>query len=357
MKRIEWMERTGLSEAAFERLTQIEAVLPLMADLARADLFIDCIQIADGQMFVAAQASPGHMPSAYKSNVIGCIARQEDEPAVYRAAETRSPVRDIKAVTQEEQAVRQDAVPITDEDGVVIGVLIGERDISADLLREQKYEELARRADQMTPSQISAVTAARREVHHRIKNHLQLIASMMNLQARKTESEEVRQAFRENTARILSIASINELLSSDGSGAPVALKPFLEKLRQNLAMLYDGETVIRLVLEGDELMAEQDQATDIALVVNELVSNAYKHAFLGRTSGTVRVILKMGERYSAITVQDDGNGYDFCQEEETGFGMLLVKMTVRDKLGGKLYLSSDERGTSVTFDFLVRGSV
>lgn len=352
MNRIGMKERTGLSETALNQLEKIEAVLPLMADLAGADLFIDCMQISDGAMFVAAQAGPGHMPSAYQSNVVGCYARREDEPAVYRAMETKSPVRDIKAVTQEEQIVRQDVVPISGEDGSVIGVLIGERDVSRDIRKEQKYEELARRAEQKPPSRVSAETAARREVHHRVKNHLQLIASMMNLQARKTENEEVRQAFRENTARVLSIASINELLSS-GENGPVQLKEFLEKLRRNLTLLYDGETFVTLTLEGDDLTADQEQATDIALVVNELVSNAYKHAFAGRRHGTVRLILKRGERYSSITVQDDGCGYDFHQDGENGFGMSLVKMTVRDKLGGKLYLTSDGGGTSATFDFRV----
>lgn len=350
MNREEIKARTGLSEAAIDQLEGIELTLPLMADLAGADLFIDCMEQPEGRMFVAAQAGPGHMPSAYQNSVVGCYAERKDEPAVYRAMETKAPVRDIKAVTQEERTVRQDVVPISDSIGNVIGVLIGERDVSRDILKEQKYEELVRLADQRPPAHVSAETAARREVHHRVKNHLQLIASMMNLQARKTEHEEVRQAFRENIARVLSIASINELLTS-GENGPMPLMPFLEKLRQNLALLYDKEAFITLTLEGDELTVDPDQATDIAIVVNELVSNAYKHAFRGRDKGGIRLILKRGERYSSITVQDDGSGYDFHREEEQGLGMSLVKMTIRDKLGGKLYLTSDAGGTSATFDF------
>ena len=83
---------------------------------------------------------------------------------------------------------------------------------------------------------------------------------------------------------MLSIASINELLAY-GEGGPVALKPFLEKLRQNLTQLYDNEASVKLLLEGDDLTADQEKATDIALVVNELVSNAFKHAFTGLTGG------------------------------------------------------------------------
>lgn len=350
MNRDKIIERTGLSNESVDKLEQIEEVLPLMADLAGADIFIDCIQASDGKMFVAAQACPGHMPSTYKSCVVGCYAERKDEAAVYRAVETKSPVRDIKAITQEEKTVRQDVVPIFDREEKIIGVLIGERDVSRDIRKEQKYEELVRMAETNTTFSISSEEAARREVHHRVKNHLQLIASIMNIQARKTDNEEVKQAFRENISRVLSIASINELLSYNEEG-PVPLKLFLEKLRKNLILLHEGASSVSLTLEGDELTADQTQATDIALVVNELVSNAYKHAFEGRSSGKIRIILKKGERYSSITVQDNGTGYDFCEDDRNSFGMSLVKMTVRDKLGGKLYISSGEEGTSITFDF------
>lgn len=352
MNREELIGRAQLDDSEIKKLEQIEAALPLMADLAGADLFIDCMQVLDGRMFVAAQAEPGHMPSAYAGSVVGCYAEREDEPAIYRAMETRSPVRDIKAVTQEERSVRQDVVPITGDSGRLIGVLIGERDVSRDIRREQKYEALVRKVETMDPIRGTAEEAARHEVHHRVKNQLQLIASIMNIQASRTQNEELKQAYRENIARILNIASLNELLTYSEDG-PVPLGPFLEKLRKNLAKLYDTQSFITLELEGDDLTIEQEKATDIALVINELVSNAYKHAFAGRSGGHINVILKKGERYSTITVQDDGTGFDYSREGENGFGMSLIKMLVRDKLRGKLYLSSDQGGTSVTFDFLV----
>ena len=348
-------KRTGLSEKDAETLKQTEQMLPMMAELAGADLFIDCMNRETGTMFVAAQAGPKYMPSAYQNSVVGCIAEKEDEPAVYRALETRAPVRDIKAVTQEEKTVRQDAVPIQGEDGKIIGILIGEKDISNDIRKEQKYEAMARQPVAFgsigSKTESTAVRNARREVHHRVKNHLQLVASIMNIQARKSESEEVKQAFRENTARVLSIASINEILTANDEG-PAPLMPFLEKLKNQFLLLYGEEFPIALNFSGDDLTVSQEQATDVALVVNELVSNAYKHAFKGRKSGEIRVILKNGERYASVTVQDNGNGTE--EIWNTGsFGMMLVQMTVKDKLKGKVYVESGESGTSVTFDFLI----
>jgi len=348
MNRQELKRRAGLDGDALDRLEQIESVLPLMADLAGADLFVDCME--DGRMFVAAQAGPSYMPSAYRTSVLGCYAERECEPAVYRAMETHTPVRDIKAVTQEDSVVRQDVVPITDGAGRIIGALISERDVSRDIRREKKYEALARRVENSGQQAVSAETVARREVHHRIKNHLQMIASMMNLQSRQTDNPEMRRAFQENTARVLSIAAINELLTSHSSET-VSLYGFLEKLRQNLTLLYGTEKSASLLLEGDDVCVGPDQATNIALVVNELVSNAYRHAYSGREGGTVRVLLRRGEQYSSVTVQDDGVGYAPCQGTADGFGMSIVKMLVRDKLGGKLYVSSDGMGTAITFDF------
>lgn len=233
--------------------------------------------------------------------------------------------------------VRQDAVPIQGEDGSVIGILIGERDISKEIRREQKYEAMARQpvafGSVASRTESTAVRNARREVHHRVKNHLQLIASIMNIQARKSESEEVKQAFRENIARVQSIASINEILTANDEG-PAPLMPFLEKLKNQFLLLYGAEYPIELKLSGDDLTVSQDQATDVALVVNELVSNAYKHAFKGRENGEIRVILKNGERYASVTVQDNGTGTEEIRNEGN-FGMMLVQMTVKDKLKGK----------------------
>lgn len=348
MNREELKRRAGLDEAAIDRLEQIESVLPLMADLAGADLFVDCME--NGRMFVAAQAGPSYMPSAYRTSVLGCYAQREDEPAVYRAMETHMPVRDIKAVTQEDSVVRQDVVPITDRAGRIIGTLISERDVSRDIRREKKYNALARREERCAQQSVTPEIATRREIHHRIKNHLQMIASMMNLQARQTDNPDMRRAFQENTARVLSIAAINDLLTATADEA-VSLCGFLEKLRQNLTLLYGTEKSAALTLEGDDISVGPNQATDIALVVNELVSNAYRHAYAGREGGTVRVLLKRGERYSSVTVQDDGVGIAPDRDTGNGFGMSIVKMLVRDKLGGKLYVSSDQTGTTVTFDF------
>ena len=104
-------EQTFLSAEDIFRLEQVESQLTLMAELTGADVFIDCMT-KDGAVMVVAQARPSTLGSAYQQDVVGKFAQPENEPAVFQALQTGAPARDIKAVTQENQSVRQDVVPI-----------------------------------------------------------------------------------------------------------------------------------------------------------------------------------------------------------------------------------------------------
>ena len=182
-------QNTDLTGEEIRRLELLADQLPLIAELTAADVFIDC-PCAD-RAIVVAHARPAGHPSAYTASVVGQFALPEDEPAVFQALKTGLAVCDLKAVTQEGRAVRQNAAPVRGEGGGVIGVLIRERDISADILQEKKYETLARSYE--GHNQVAALAArldnpqqaAMREVHHRIKNNLQLVASILSMQSRK----------------------------------------------------------------------------------------------------------------------------------------------------------------------------
>ena len=111
------------------------------------------------------------------------------------------PSRDIKAVTQEDRTVRQDVVQIFSHEGRCIGALIREKDISAVLLQEKKYRTLARNYEKedisLRASDIShREDIAMREIHHRVKNNLQLVASFLNLQARRCKDSYTKKSSR-----------------------------------------------------------------------------------------------------------------------------------------------------------------
>ena len=351
--------RTSLGEEAVARLESVAASMQYTADLTGCDVFIDCMDRAGETAIVAAQAKPSGESSAYHRTVLGQAALPENEPAVYHAFRTGMVVRDLKALTQEQKAVRQDVAPIRDGDGAVIGVLIREKDVSRTLTREKKFQELARERENMADSMLGLASpgaadnhaVAMKEIHNRVKNNLQLVASILNIQARKASDPQMKRAFRENTSRVLSIAAIHDILTSTDHGDAVELKPLLEKIRRNLqSMTPQGQEIV-ISIRGDDIAVSSDKATSIALVANELLTNALEHGFEGRRRGSVTVTLLRGHETSTVTVEDDGGGFSPQEKREESLGLDIISLTVRDKLGGKIQIQSGPGGTKAMFDF------
>ena len=351
-------EKTALTEEEITFLEGIAGSLPFMADLMAADIFIDCMSKDGATVVVAAEAKSRWGLSAYSESIAGEIALSANEPAVYRAFDTGMPVRDLKAITQENKAVRQVVVPIHMETGKTIAVLISERDIQQSMRREQKFQELVREKEEhsgtiLTPQGTEHAHAAvsMREIHHRVKNNLQTVASILNLQARKTDDAKIRRAFEENTARVLSIASIHDILVHTDDPSGVDLMPLMEKIQRNLQAVFCESHRVMIQVKGDNIRTSPDKATSIALVVNELVSNSLQHGFDPEQNGCIRIMLRAGTLYSSITVEDDGVGFDAAALGNEGLGLAIVQLTVKDKLGGELHFSSSKAGTKTIFDF------
>ena len=192
-----------------------------------------------------------------------------------------------------------------------------------------------------------------REMHHRVKNSLQTIVSLLNLQTRKSDNEEVREVLTETMNRILSIANTHELLASEISD-DVNLREVLENLKNNIFSAFSGSRKIVITVEGDDFKVDSDVATSVSLVVNELVQNAVKYAFPDREEGHIGIHVHYGEFYSELTVEDDGVGYDAHDRSRENLGMTIVRSVVRDKLRGEIRISSDRTGTRTWFSCLNR---
>ena len=347
---------TELTTEEIAGLEQVAAVLPVIAELARADVFVDCMD-REGVALVAAQAAPQGGGSLYQREIVGQRAYADREPAVYLTFATGMCRRDLKATTQEGRAVKQDVVPLRSREGTVVGVLIAEKDISGDIRQERKFQALARSQESrnaaqlaLLPQQTDDVTI--REVHHRVKNNLQLVASLLNMQARKAEDPGTKKILQENVNRVLSIATIHDILTvSEHDGRTIGSGELLEKLRRNLQSFVPPGKAVLIRVEGDELTLSADRATSVALVVSELITNALEHAFPGRREGTVTVLVRAGSLTHSITVEDDGVGFSPEKTRAGSLGMGIVRATVEDKLQGSLQISSGPEGTRVMFDF------
>lgn len=192
-----------------------------------------------------------------------------------------------------------------------------------------------------------------REIHHRVKNNLQTIASILRLQSRRIDSVEAKKAFCDSINRILSIAATHEVLSQKGID-DVDIKTILLKIKDNAEInLYKCGKEININLLGDSFNIDSDKATSIAIVINELMENCIKHAFTERNYGSIDIIIKKGSTYSNISVIDDGIGFDVEKVfEEESLGLKIVSSIVKDKLWGDINIDSNERGTKLTINFI-----
>lgn len=462
-------EYTFLSDSDVKQLEEVVSQLQLISNLTRADIFIDVMTRDQSTAVVVAEANPFFCQSHYKDTVVGEFAYRHNEPAVIRTLELGIPTSDLRAITQEEEMVRQNVVPIKNSDGTTIGCLIMESDVydvgkepvkiqmignesdefsetlvgnaherillqpylndgivifdkhgisqslnpSASqiyrrlgyldelvgipfdnlVLDGKRFEEVGKIAnveisevsignmilkvkyatmsfeepclaglvmviknitnEKAIEKELISKSMAMREIHHRVKNNLQTIASLLRLQARRISSDEAKRALFESINRIVSIAVTHEILVQNGVDK-LDIRTILERVVHNAVSVSYEESKVDFKITGDVFEISSDLATSIALVVNELVQNSIKYAFVGRSKGCIEINIKKGVQYSNVLVQDDGVGFDITNTREGSLGMSIVKSIVEDKLKGCFSLASDGNGTRAMFDFKMK---
>jgi hypothetical protein len=213
--------------------------------------------------------------------------------------------------------------------------------------------------------------ARKQEIHHRIKNNLQVISSLLDLQAEQFKNREdikdseVLEAFRESQDRVISMALIHEELYKGGGFETLNFSPYIQELAENLFLTYRvGNRDISLNMDMEEnLFFDMDTAVPLGMIVNELVSNSLKHAFPRRDKGEIRIKLcreKSVEFESenckitsfTLTISDNGLGIpELNIEDLDSLGMQLVT-TLVDQLDGELELNRSN-GT----EFIIRFTV
>jgi two-component sensor histidine kinase len=184
-----------------------------------------------------------------------------------------------------------------------------------------------------------------RETHHRVKNSLQIISAMLSLQERMAGSAELRSSLNDAAARIRTVASLHEQLHRAQSTTAVEISAYLSSLCKDLAATVDGSS-IAVEFSGDTMWIANERAISIALIVNELTTNALKYAY-PEGHGIVRVSCSMvgGDRLRVV-VEDEGIGLpeDFDARQSESLGMLMAQTMAR-QLGGEITHAPVRRGT------------
>jgi two-component sensor histidine kinase len=204
-----------------------------------------------------------------------------------------------------------------------------------------------------TQRELEYRTALVRDMHHRVKNNLQMIASIMGMQARRAKSDEVRAALEESINRIMSVAVVHEFLSHNAQGS-ISLREVANRitLQMQQSLIAPGKQV-KLVVTGADIWLPAERATQCALVVNELVQNAIEHGMRARDQGTVQVTIGDAGETVTVSVCDDGEGLPegFDVETNANLGLRIVKSMVERDLKGRFVLEGGDAGTCATVRF------
>lgn len=185
-----------------------------------------------------------------------------------------------------------------------------------------------------------------REIHHRVKNNLQVISSLLKLQTVYIKDVNAVQAITEGRSRVQAMAILHQNLYGDSSLTGVNIETYFENLIQGLFDTYNiNEDKIKLVKNITPIMLDVDTVIPLGLISNELISNALKHAFNESLSGKIDVSLKEVDGVLVLKISDDGIGY-ISGNENPGFGSKLIQ-TLSDKMNASLDITNDH-GCTVT---------
>ena len=235
--------------------------------------------------------------------------------------------------------------PIRDAHGAVVGVSTIARDISA-----------SKRAERLLQESLAEKVVMLKEIHHRVKNNLQVISSILRLHARHVTDPAARGAFEASQGRVRSIALLHEKLYQSRDLGSVGMASYARDLATTL-MRTRGDSVRRISVQVDDagVYLPVNLAAPCGLVLNELLTNAFNHAFAGNVGPcVVRVEIRQQDDMIDLTVTDNGVGLPpgFDINQLSSLGMFLAR-TLAEQLGGTLEIVTDH-GTRCTLRFSVR---
>jgi two-component sensor histidine kinase len=209
-----------------------------------------------------------------------------------------------------------------------------------------------KRAEEALQTSLEEKEALLKEVHHRVKNNLQIISSLLNLQAREILSPEVQAFVRDTQSRIHAMALLHETLYGSGNLARVSFRRYVNSVCTYVARTYSSDSLnVRMQPDIVDVSMPLDQAIPAGLIINELVSNALKHAFAGRAGGEISIQLQVAdEHHYVLRVMDNGVGLAATTDPQTTgtLGLRLVENLVRQLEG----VMTVERNTGTAFQIV-----
>lgn len=212
--------------------------------------------------------------------------------------------------------------------GALLLLLAGVFAFRAYRVRKRSSEQLAEK-NRMIEQALKEKELLLREIHHRVKNNLQVVSSLLSIQSRGITDRKAREAVRESRDRVKSMALIHQDLYKEDDLTGIALGPYVEKLARSLVASHQvSPEQITLKVDVDPLVLDVDSAIPLGLILNELLTNALKYAFPEGRHGEIHVTIREQDSKLQVEVRDNGIGYDPNAqrgEESSGFGLEMIR--------------------------------
>ena len=212
-------------------------------------------------------------------------------------------------------------------------------------------EKVVERTDALRTS-LAEKEALLKEIYHRVKNNLQVVSSLLNLQAAAIKEPAAQEILIGSSARVKSMALIHEMLYQTENLSQINMENYIDNLFKYIFAIYNVDSnKIKLSTDIDDISLSIDTAIPCGLIINELISNALKYAFPGNKSGEIKLSFKKQENNVILIVSDDGGGIPshIDIKNSTSLGMRLI-YSLTKQLDGNIVLDSS-KGTTFTLIF------
>ncbi|MBT4090996.1 MAG: sensor histidine kinase [Deltaproteobacteria bacterium] len=214
-----------------------------------------------------------------------------------------------------------------------------------DITEKKKNEELIK-------ASLKEKETLLQEIHHRVKNNLTVVASLLNLQANSMEDESLKAALSDSQSRVQAMSAIHETLYQSENLSAIDMNIYLSKLGHDVARNYRIGSQVNLKVEAENISIGAKQASPIGLIINELITNSFKYAFPVTEDGEIKINLQKTEDQIELEYADNGigmpEGLDWKNSDT--LGLKLVRTLVENQLNGSINLESDN-GTRFIIKF------
>ncbi|WP_340104537.1 PAS domain S-box protein [Rhodohalobacter sp. 8-1] len=245
----------------------------------------------------------------------------------------------------EEFWVHTSGVPVENRDGVCSCWVFISRDITDQKEQEEKILSSLKEKETLLA-----------EIHHRVKNNLAVVSSLMELQVMYSNDNELQGQLMSSVMRIKSMATIHEQLYQSNSFSKLQFSDGLKRLVNSVVGTLQSDVEIMLTYDLDDVELSINQGIPCSLLVNEIITNILKHSYKGRASGNINICLRDSGEAIHLEIEDDGNGLPdgFEEMDTTSMGIQLIDLLTQQLKGEKRY-RSDRTGTTFSLRFTKYG--